>query len=48
MVGAVFLRLNFCGLLSLVAVIYFEMERKWNIFILGTKKELRFYSNPLI
>ncbi len=28
----VFLRLNFCGLLALVAVFYFEMERKWNIF----------------
>jgi hypothetical protein len=40
--------LNFCGLLAFVAVFYFEMERKWNIFSTGIKKELRFYSNLLI
>ena len=48
MVGAVFLRLNFCGLLSLVAVIYFEMGQNWDIFILGNKKELKLSHKPLI
>ncbi len=33
---------------SLVAVFYFEMEQKWSIFSIGTKKGFDFARKPLI